>query len=167
MTQQAREHSKLDLTAEVLYSFGKVRLRLAGISMLPTLWPGDLLTIEPVDIEQVMRGHLVLYMRENRLVVHRAVECVGGKEQCLWTTRGDALFRTDHPVTAEELLGRVVKVSRCGQSFAPAASVSHLARFCGLLLYSWDQLRGWLLRFHSWRSRSGVLDVRFDEICVE
>jgi signal peptidase I len=167
MNEQAREHSKLDLTAEVLYSFGKVRLRLAGISMLPTLWPGDLLTIEPVDIEQVTRGDLVLYTRENRLVVHRAVECVRGKGQCLWTTRGDALFRTDQPLSAEELLGRVVKVSRREQGFAPAASVSHLARLCGLLLYSWDRLRGWLLRFHAWRSRSGVLDLRFDEMFVE
>jgi len=63
MNAQARAESKCSLAAEVLHSWGMLRLRTRGISMLPTLWPGDLVTVQSCSFEQVDPGEVVLYVR--------------------------------------------------------------------------------------------------------
>jgi hypothetical protein len=39
----SRETLGCELAAEVIRSFGRVRLRATGTSMLPAIWPGDVL----------------------------------------------------------------------------------------------------------------------------
>jgi len=83
--------------------------------MSPAIWPGDLLTFEPIRIEQVKRGDVVLFRAEGpsssesggqRLTAHRVVDL---DSSCL-VTRGDALEACDPPVQASALLGRLVAV---------------------------------------------------------
>ena len=118
MIAQARDQSKRSLAAEVLRSGLHLRLRAMGTSMLPTLWPGDLLTIESVAVEQAKRGDLILFMREGRFFVHRLIAKV--EADAMLITRGDCLSAGDAPVSAKEFLGKVVQVQRRGLSFAPS-----------------------------------------------
>ena len=39
--------------------------------MLPTLWPGDLLTVQSRRAEDIEPGEIVLYMRGGRFFIHR------------------------------------------------------------------------------------------------
>jgi len=41
----ARETLGCELAAEVLRSSGRLRLRATGTSMLPAVWPGDVLSV--------------------------------------------------------------------------------------------------------------------------
>ena len=69
----SREQHKHLLASEVLRASGTLRLTAPGHSMLPTLWPGDLLTVEARSIDQVQAGDVVLFTRENRFFVHRVL----------------------------------------------------------------------------------------------
>ena len=71
MDSQTQEKGRCSLAAEALRSWGRLRLRARGLSMLPTLWPGDFLTIQSRSAEQIEPGEIVLYMREGRFFVHR------------------------------------------------------------------------------------------------
>jgi hypothetical protein len=65
----------------------------------------------------------VLFLQEGRLFVHRVVDRKEAasedrpEESCL-ITRGDRLRHEDPPVSAPELLGRVVSIERDNQTVA-------------------------------------------------
>src|SRR5208282_5009234 len=100
------EDPKLALAAEMLRHHGTVHLTLRGTSMLPSLWPGDLVLIQSAAYDEVVRGDIVLVMRDNRPFVHRLVERRPVQGRLSWITRGDAMPRNDPPVAQSELLGR-------------------------------------------------------------
>ena len=66
-----REDTKLGLAAELLRGGGTVHLKAWGTSMLPSVWPGDLLTIQSAADDEVVPGDIVLVLRDNRFFVHR------------------------------------------------------------------------------------------------
>jgi hypothetical protein len=63
MNLHAREQGGCSLAAEALRTWGMVKLQATGVSMLPALWPGDLLTVHSLRLEQSEPGDIVLYMR--------------------------------------------------------------------------------------------------------
>jgi hypothetical protein len=65
------------LFLEVLASFGEARLAVTGLSMLPAVWPGDILTVRRKRIEEIAPGDVVLYSRNGQFTVHRVVEVRG------------------------------------------------------------------------------------------
>jgi Peptidase S24-like len=103
------------LAAEVLVRFGEVRLRVMGSSMLPSVQPGDVLTIQRCVMSVVESGAIVLFTREGRLFAHRVV----ARRNTHLVTRGDALEWQDPPVRQDQLLGRVVTVTRNGRRRQP------------------------------------------------
>ena len=109
---------KCDLASEVLRSFGGVRFAATGWSMLPALWPGDLLLIETVPADQVQVGDIALVGRAGKLCAHRVTSRTGDSGDARWITRGDAMRAADLPVTEAELLGRVTSVIRDGKVVA-------------------------------------------------
>jgi signal peptidase I len=70
----SRETLGCELAAEVIRSFGSLRLRVVGASMLPAVWPGDLLSVRSDDAAEAVPGDIVVFKREGRLVAHRVVE---------------------------------------------------------------------------------------------
>ena len=64
---------KCDLASEVLRSFGTLRFAATGWSMLPTIWPGDTLVVERINLDQIQVGEVVLVGRDSRLCAHRLV----------------------------------------------------------------------------------------------
>lgn len=114
---------KIELAAEVLRSAGELRLRVTGTSMLPAIWPGEVLLIRRDGALQAGPGDVILFERDGRLCAHRVVRRMEGP---VWITRGDRLMHDDAPVSGDELLGRVVGVPR--QTVAQRAVAFVLAR---------------------------------------
>jgi len=101
------------MASEVVRTFGKVRLRVFGTSMLPSILPGDLISVQRAGLSGISSGEIVLYSREGRLFAHRVVGRAGSREDPRLITRGDRLSHNDPPVSSSELLGRVTSI-RCG-----------------------------------------------------
>ncbi len=161
------EQSKRSLAAQALQSWGRLKLRVNGASMIPTLWPGDLVTVESQGFDQVEPGHLVLYEREGRFVVHRAVRKAATPEGAVLITRGDCVAKEDAPIPAAALLGRVTQIERQEWILRPAMPARPLTaaqRILGSVLCRWDLLRNAVLRL---RMRSSESPTREDFATVQ
>jgi signal peptidase I len=119
---------KCDLATDFLRSFGSLRFRATGWSMLPSIWPGDTLVVERVSGDQVQVGEVVLVGRDGRLCAHRVVSRAESFGSPQWTTQGDAMPAPDRPVIETELLGRVSHLIRAGNCIAVAAELSVVAK---------------------------------------
>ncbi|MGA9545370.1 MAG: hypothetical protein WBQ85_17480 [Candidatus Sulfotelmatobacter sp.] len=120
-----RAHAvKCELAGEVLRSFGSLRFRATGWSMLPSVWPGDTLVIERITPDQVRVGDVVLVGRDGRLCAHRVVSVAEGCQSPHWITQGDANSAPDLPVSEGEFLGRVDHVIRAGKLAPVPAELS-------------------------------------------
>jgi signal peptidase I len=145
--------AKCELAQEVLRSFGSLRLQVMGFSMLPSVWPGELLWIRRQDIGEILPGDIVLFARDGKLVVHRVVFRTDEPETTRLTTQGDALPMHDSAITAAELLGRVCFILRAGRWVEPCTRLSLGGRLiAGLIARSGRMaqvlVRLYLLRRH-------------------
>jgi signal peptidase I len=140
------EQCKHNLATQVLRSWGALQLRVNGASMIPTLWPGDLLTLRSQNFEQIEPGNLVLYVREEKFIVHRAIRKLMTADGEFLITQGDCVAREDAPVPATALLGTVSQIQRHGLVLAtdPQFPLGH--RILASLLCRWDLLRKIVLR---------------------
>jgi len=129
----ARETLGCELAAEVLRSSGKLHLRATGASMLPAVWPGDILSVRNHDTAEALPGDIVLFAREGRLVAHRVVERTLCQDRIQWVTRGDSVSDNDAPISSHELLGRVTAIVRDHRRIAPR-------------LTFWGRIASWILR---------------------
>jgi len=120
---------KLDLVTEVVRQFGEARLKVNGTSMLPSVWPGDIVTVRRRSMAEFLPGQIALCHRTPGFVVHRVVEKRG---DCL-VTRGDSLPYEDRPFRDDEVLGQVVSILRDGRAVDPS-------------LLWWHRASGWILR---------------------
>lgn len=109
--------AKCELAAETLRLGGRLRLQVNGLSMVPTIWPGDMLVIERAGFSKIENGEIVLFFREQRLFAHRVINCTAGNPYI--ATQGDAMPAADAPVSACELLGKVVFVGHGTKCMAP------------------------------------------------
>jgi hypothetical protein len=123
--------------------------------MLPSVWPGDLLTIQGVACNEVVAGDIVLVLRDDRFFIHRLVGLRLGQDCLLLVTRGDAMPHDDPPAAASELLGRVANIRRGNCSFVPRRRVSLLHRTLAWMLCRWDRFRNLALRIHGIFEHSG------------
>jgi signal peptidase I len=85
-------------------------------SMYPWVRPGDQVFVRRYDFAQIRPGDVILYERANRLFVHRVVQqiirpAIGGNASFL-VVKGDALDRSDAPVSAKEFVGRAIRIHR-------------------------------------------------------
>jgi signal peptidase len=139
-----RDAVKRNLIADVARSFGQVRLQVTGCSMLPAVWPGDILIVCRCSSAELHPGQIVLCFRDEALVAHRLVSKIGDH----FLTRGDSLYNYDRPFQEDEILGRVVTIVRDGRPMYTSPAWWHgAARFilrrselCICLLLRWKRL---------------------------
>jgi len=105
------------LASEVVRTFGGVRLRVFGTSMVPSILPGDLISVQRTDLSEISVGDIVLYWRDGSLFAHRVVARAGSHDDPRLVTRGDRLSYTDPLVSSFELLGRVTSI-QCGDGLS-------------------------------------------------
>jgi len=108
--------TRLDLAAEVLHRFGEVRFIAHGSSMIPSIYPGDLLTVRSDSAAEARRGEIVLFLLGGRPFVHRVMRKWPERNRVVFATRGDGLPKEDPSVDASQLLGRVTAIQRRGKS---------------------------------------------------
>ena len=106
--------ARLDLAAEVLHRFGEVRFVALGSSMVPSIYPGDLLTVRSDAAADARRGEIVFFLLGGRPFVHRVTRKWPERNRVVFATRGDALPKEDPSVDASQLLGRVTRIQRRG-----------------------------------------------------
>ncbi len=126
--RQLVERVGWELIAEEFRAGREVRFRVTGSSMVPTVWPGDVIVVRPVDAGPVRPGGLLLFRRDGRLVVHRVVGRSLRENSLQFITRGDAVGRCDFPVPSSDVVGVVRAVSRHGTEPAAAVGETSLAK---------------------------------------
>ncbi len=126
-----RSDLRVSLFMNVLSSAGEARLAVAGASMLPSIWPGDILEIHRVAPPDIFKGDVVVFTRENRLIAHRVVQRRNIGDSFL-ITRGDRSENADSPVLPHELLGKVAVIRRGRRQIAPHAT--HFKKIASWLL---------------------------------
>jgi hypothetical protein len=132
------------LAGEVVRRFGEMQLRVTGSSMLPALWPGDLVRIEGRKFASLVPGEIVFYLREGRLYLHRLVAKRENGTNRLLITRGDALPADDPPVPESSLLGVATAVRRHDRWVQPP----HPRGLLRWMVASSDLMQRFLLRMH-------------------
>jgi signal peptidase I len=149
--------TRIELAVEVARTFGRLRLRVTGTSMMPAIQPGDLLSIDRVNLRDTSPGEIVLFARGGRLFAHRIVHASGGDSDPCLVTRGDRLIETDPPVFQSELLGRVTSIERAGTQVRSRAGswLDGPNRVLGCFLRSSDRATVLYLRVTAlWRAFS-------------
>lgn len=152
---ELRARARSELIAAALRPGGEVRLRVRGASMIPAVWPGDVLTVRDADASSLSIGGMAVFVRDGRLLTHRVVGRVHDSEGTLnVVTRGDTTAACDIPVAPSELLGSVVAVVRNGRSVtARALKPSAPMRLFALMMRHADPLRRLILKVHAARRR--------------
>ena len=135
---------------ELLNRGGQTSIRVTGSSMLPTIWPGDMLTVRRQPMSEVRLRDIAMFARDGRLFVHRVIDHRG--EQVV--TQGDAVPSPDAPVGPSDLLGVVVAVYRNGRAVGVFAHLTLHARLIAALVRRSSRLSKILQRIHAvpWRA---------------
>ena len=141
------------LVAEALRCRGgssqRVRLQVYGESMLPRLWPGDIVEIANCLPEDLRTGEIVLAMREDRFFLHRLVApCTPNG----FELRGDSMPGPDPIFPPEALLGRLVPSS--GSLLTTTWFGVAWSRAWGMLFCHFSFARRVALRLHGRRKLS-------------
>jgi hypothetical protein len=130
MIREAQLHEACcDLVAEVVCATGSATLKVTGLSMLPAIWPGDVLTVSRVSPTLIEPDQVVLYRHNGKFTAHRVVQVAHDH----FLTRGDCVPSLDPPVTFSAMVGQVIAVSRNGRAvkFQPSP---------------WQRTAAWFLR---------------------
>lgn len=118
-----------------------MRLRVRGESMLPSLWPGEVVEIAGCSADDVHPGEIALALRDGRFFLHRFV---GRSRADGFLLRGDSMPAPDPEFSSEELLGRVVD---CTPPLRPwSRAIGQLFCHCG-------PARRLVLKLHAARQR--------------
>lgn len=134
---------KLRLIIAALKLGKSVRIRSLGCSMLPSIWPGDVLLIENALSERFEPGDIVVIRKSSELLIHRLVS-----KGTSWVTRGDAMSQADQPVKPEDVLGKVKKIQRGNQVRTPDQGLKVFHRITAFLLCHFQLLRNLSLRVY-------------------
>jgi hypothetical protein len=149
--RESEHEMKCNLAAQVLRSFGTLRLEVTGLSMLPTIWPGDILFIERRDMTEIAAGDIVLFAREGKLIAHRVLYMTAAGELPCAITQGDALLSHDDAISSTELLGSVRRILRAGAHVKPRADLGVWTRATSLFVQHFTWVAHLLVFMHRLR----------------
>ncbi len=122
---QAVRSDRLDLTdlleklaaaglrfSDLLLRGQTFRLRVAGRSMSPALCNGDQITVEPASPASLQEGDVILFHQCGQLICHRVVAIQDSGAGPRLITKGDAETGCREVTQPDQVLGRVVAVTR-------------------------------------------------------
>ena len=120
MIAEAERHAVCcELVHDVARALGEVMLQAAGASMIPAIWPGDLLTVRPCAVSSLRSGQVILFRRGDKLFAHR-IQRINDDNI---VTRGDSVREFDPPVAECEVVGRVECIRRGNRAVAPTLTL--------------------------------------------
>lgn len=112
MTRAVPAALVVDLTRRVLEQEARIRFRVWGESMRPTLRSGDHVTLAPIRQRPPCRGDLVALSTDDGLMIHRYL---GRRPDGKILTAGDNVAYRDAPSPEEALIGVVEEIDRDGR----------------------------------------------------
>jgi signal peptidase I len=80
--------------------------------MFPFLRKGDLLTVDPVPMEKIQRGDVLVFEMGEKWIAHRVIRVYYNDGRLKIITRGDARIRVDKLVIKENYIGLVSILER-------------------------------------------------------
>jgi len=131
------------LVTNLLKDGYKVSFNAPGHSMYPTIMANETVVVGPVEPSAVHKKDIVLFRSNGNLVAHRVMGIVKDDTANEYSTllksfcpgegpstsksiqslffilRGDAVRTFDDPVTAEQILGKVISLERNGKIINP------------------------------------------------
>lgn len=158
VTQEERlREACCDLVADIARASGKVQLQVSGASMVPALWPGDLLTVRSCCPSELAPNSIIVFRQDQQLVVHRLIHRIGDEI----VTRGDARRQLDKAVEPSQIVGRVEIVMRNGR---PVDSRDSLWRqLVAVCLRRSEWCTWFFLRFSSKMRKMGLPGAAFGQ----
>lgn len=158
MMQEGRlREACCDLVADIARASGRVQLQVTGASMVPTLWPGDLLTVRSCCPDELAPDSIIVFRQDQQLIVHRLIHRIGNQI----VTRGDARRRPDKPVEPSQIVGRVEIVMRNGRPVDPRDSLWQ--QFVAVCLRRSEWCTWFFLRFSSKMRKMGLAGAAFGQ----
>jgi hypothetical protein len=151
------EAAKLEIAADTLRSFGELRFRALGGSMLPSIYPGDTLLVHRETIECFASGDVALFSRDGRFFAHRVVDRFGEGGKIRLVTRGDALPASDSPITHREVLGRVHALLRGDLLLELKPCLTFLPSILARGAMRSQLIASGLMKWASWRSHCAAM----------
>jgi len=106
----AKAEASVDFVLVFLAREGGAWVHAASSSMAPLIQPGDQLRLGALDPASARPGMIVAFRRDGTLIVHRVL----GATPAGLVTKGDALVDADAPVSAREIVARVVAIRSPG-----------------------------------------------------
>jgi len=149
-TSKSIQAERTALAANVLRRFGHLRMQVHGESMLPVLWPRDVVEFVRCSIADVRPGEIVLAQRGDQFYVHRFVARCHPNGFVL---RGDSMPAADPPFADESLLGRLVSRAGDESNGRPPLQLRPWSWALGRLVAHSNTAHRLMLRFYaSWQA---------------
>ena len=103
------KRSMVKNTGIILLSEGKnIRIRAHGYSMYPSIRPGAMVIIEPIQVKGApVPGEIIAIETDTGLIIHRLIKIVVRDNTRLFVARGDSNPFSDNPVKISRIAGRV------------------------------------------------------------
>ena len=137
------------MAADALRRGGRLRMQVRGESMLPSVWPGDMVEIADCELKHIQPGEIVLAFRGDRLFLHRFLAHRGPDGFLL---RGDSMAVPDPVFPASAFHGKLVQIVRAGRTIPISVRLSPWSRALGVVFCYCGILRSLALKLNRWRT---------------
>jgi signal peptidase I len=134
----------LEAALDIWGQAGKQHLiPITGGSMLPFIQDGDRVQVS-YGYADVHRGDVVVFRQGGQLIAHRVLRVCRGEARPTFITKGDNSRNFDPPVSAEEIVGRVLAVKRGDHNMSLDTTAWRLLGWLiAIGTLAWAKLYGW------------------------
>ena len=112
MNKESGERHWCDFIKEEIARGKEVTLQIATGSMRPLIRPKDSVIVKGGKVSGLQSGDIILFERNTRLYVHRLLIKQYHNGEVILLSKGDNTLVMDKSISAEQFLGKVVKVKR-------------------------------------------------------
>ena len=116
MLEEKYKSTIADLINEELDSGKVFCFVVSTLSMLPLIKPEDEIVVRRDPLNTLRRGDIVVFEKYGELYTHRLLcRRMSGSKVAL-VTKGDNSFAADDPISAKDLLGKVIEIRKGNKS---------------------------------------------------
>jgi len=123
---------------------------IIGKSMRPLIQPGDQVWIKHGYVN-VRRGDVIVFLQEEKMVAHRLLRICKDGSKTMVITKGDNTSYLDSPISAHQVIGRVLKIKRGDRWISIDTQVWRIGGWLiAIGMLGWATLYGWGRKIKHW-----------------